>query len=163
MAAPTPYAEYVGDRDPVAVLDESATRYRAIRARISDAQWPTALAPGKWSLRQLIVHVTQWEMIFGIRVRLALGVPNYVIQPLDQDPLMHEADVVDPITAFNCFDALRAMNLALAGALTPEQRRTPVTHPERGQIDVNDLLTTLAGHGVHHLQQLEKALTPTAP
>ncbi|HEX5215738.1 MAG TPA: DinB family protein [Vicinamibacterales bacterium] len=162
MAAPTPYAQYVGDRDPVAVLDESANRYRAVRARIADAQWQTPLAPGKWTLRQLIVHVTQWEMIFGVRVRLGVGIPNYVVQPLDQDPLMHEADAVDPVTAFNCFDALRAMNLELAGSLTPEQRRAPVTHPERGQIDVNDLLTTLAGHSVHHLQQLEKAVS-TAP
>ena len=155
---PTPYAQYVGDRDPVAVLEESAGRYRAVRARIAGEQWQTPLAPGKWTLRQLIVHVTQWEMIFGVRVRLGVGVPNYVVQPLDQDPLMHEADIVDPATAFNCFEALRAMNLALAASLTPDQRRTPVTHPERGQIDVNDLLTTLAGHGVHHLLQLEGAV-----
>ena len=158
MAAPTPYAEYVGDRDPVAVLEASTARFHAVRTRISGAQWATPLAPGKWTLRQLVVHVTQWEMIFGVRVRLGLGVPNYVVQPLDQDPLMHEADVVDPATAFTCFEALRAMNLELARALTPAQRRTPVTHPERGQIDVNDLLTTLAGHGVHHLLQLEKAV-----
>ena len=159
MAAPTPYAQYVGDRDPVAVLEESANRYRAVRSKISDAQWQMPLAPGKWTLRQLIVHITQWEMIFGVRVRLGVGIPNYVVQPLDQDPLMHEADVVDAGTAFNCFEALRAMNLKLAGSLTPEQRRAPVTHPERGQIDVNDLLTTLAGHSVHHLQQLERAVT----
>lgn len=159
MAAPTPYAQYVGDRDPVDVLQESAQRYRAVRATIADSQWGTPLAPGKWTLRQLIVHVTQWEMIFGVRVRLGLGVTNYIVQPLDQDPLMHEADVVDAATAFACFEALRAMNLKLAAALTPAQRRLPVTHPERGQIDVNDLLTTLAGHGVHHLNQLEKALS----
>ena len=158
MTAPTPYAQYVGDRDPVAVLEESAARYRAVRSRIQDTQWAMPWAPGKWTLRQLIVHVTQWEMIFGVRVRLGVGVPNYVVQPLDQDPLMHEADVVAAATAFNCFEALRAMNLDLARGLTPEQRRTPVTHPERGQIDVNDLLTTLAGHGVHHLQQLEQAV-----
>jgi len=98
-------------------------------------------------------------MIFGVRVRLGVGIPNYVVQPLDQDPLMHEADAVDPVTAFNCFEALRAMNLKLAASLRPEQRRAPVTHPERGQIDVNDLLTTLAGHSVHHLLQLEKAVS----
>ena len=158
MAAPTPYAQYVGDRDPVAVLEESFERYRAVRAKIADAQWSQPWAPGKWTLQQLIVHVMQWEMIFGVRVRLGVGVPNYVVQPLEQDPLMHEADALDAQTAFDAFAALRAANIKLLRSLSAAQRALPVTHPERGQIDVTDLMTTLAGHGVHHLQQIETAV-----
>jgi hypothetical protein len=32
----------------------------------------------------------------------------------------------------------------------------PVQHATRGTIDVNDLLTTLAGHAIHHLKQLQQ-------
>jgi hypothetical protein len=62
---------------------------------------------------------------------------------------------VDGPTAFAAFEGVRRMNLALAASLSPAQRATIVMHPERGEIDVNDLLVTLAGHGVHHLKQLE--------
>lgn len=69
-----------------------------------------------------------------------------------------EADAVDGPTALAAFIAVRRMNLAFAASLTSAQRQTPMTHPERGRIDVNDILTTLAGHGVHHLQQIVAVL-----
>jgi len=58
-------------------------------------------------------------------------------------------------TAFAAFDGMRRANIAFASALSPEQRRKKVRHPERGEIDVEDVLVTLAGHGVHHLKQLK--------
>src|SRR6185295_4681994 len=113
-------------------------------------------APGKWSTHQVMLHVTQWEIFFGVRVRCALSLPNYVIQPMDQDPFMDvESSSVNGPTAWNAFRALRTMHIALAGSLTPEQRRTAAHHATRGTIDVNDLLTTLAGHAIHHLKQLQ--------
>ena len=60
----------------------------------------------------------------------------------------------DP-TAFAAFDGIRRANIVFAAALSPEQRAKKVTHPERGVIDVEDLLVTLAGHGVHHLKQFK--------
>jgi hypothetical protein len=100
--------------------------------------------------------VTQWEMILGVRLRCGLAVPDYAVQPVDQDDLMRaEGLAVDGPTALGAFQAVRRMNIALASALSPEQRRTPIRHPERGQIDVEDVLVTLAGHGVHHLKQLQ--------
>ncbi len=50
--------------------------------------------------------------------------------------------------------AVRRMNLAFAASLSSSQRKRTMRHPERGTIDVDDILTTLAGHGVHHLQQV---------
>jgi hypothetical protein len=156
----TPYGQYTGDRDPVAVLQESFDEYRALGSRFSVERWETPIAPGKWTARQVMVHVVQWEMIFGLRLRFALASPTYVIQPFDQDELMSEAAAVDGPTALAAFEAVRRMTLAFARSLTPEQRRQKAVHAERGDIDVEDILVTLAGHGVHHLRQLQ-ALTPS--
>ena len=74
---------------------------------------------------------------------------------MDPDDLLNiEVAGVDAKTASAAFEALRQMNIGLVGALSPAQRATKVTHPQRGVIDVEDMLITLAGHGAHHLNQL---------
>jgi len=156
MATPTPYAEHVAGHDSLTVLRSSLDRYRAVFARLSPEAWQTPWAPGKWTRHQVLVHVTQWELIFSTRVRMALAIPNYTVQTMEQDPLLEiEAPVVDVATATAAFDAVRAMNIALVGGLSHEQRAHTIDHPERGRIDIEDLIVTLAGHAVHHLSQIE--------
>ena len=124
--------------------------------KFNATQWSMPWQPGKWTAQQIMVHVMQWEMIFGVRLRLAVGVPDYSVQPADQDQLMGTEDrAIDGPTAFAAFDAVRRANLLFAEALSAAQRAKRIRHPERGTIDVEDVLVTLAGHGVHHLKQLK--------
>ena len=143
------------------VLRDSFQEFQALVPRFSAGDWHRTRGAGKWSAHEIMVHIAQWEMIFGVRVRCGVGLPNYVVVPMDQDPLMGEAAVVDGLMAYTAFCGMRAMNVNLAASLTPDQRKTVVQHPERGPIDVNDLLVTLAGHAVHHLNQLRELLPPT--
>jgi hypothetical protein len=152
----TPYEAHVGNRNPVDVLRESYEEYRSLMPKFTSTQWSLPWQPGKWTAQQIMVHVMQWEMIFGVRLRLAVGSTNYVVQPADQDGLMGTEDrVVDGPTAYAAFEGMRRANIAFAAALSAEQRMKKATHPERGEIDVEDLLITLTGHGVHHLKQLK--------
>ena len=151
----TPYADYVKGQDPLDVLRSTLDGYRQVFARNTADNWAAPWAPGKWTAHQIIVHVTQWELIFSTRLRLALAAPGYVVQPAEQDQLLNiEAPAVDTATASATFEAVRQMNIGLIAALTPAQRATSITHAERGVIDIEDLLVTLAGHGAHHLNQL---------
>lgn len=153
----TPYAGYVEGREPLEILKDSHQKYRDVFARTSPAQWHAPWAPGKWTRHQVLVHVVQWELIFSTRVRMALAIPDYVVQPMDQDPLLEfEAPVVDVATAAAAFEAVRAMNIALVGGLPADVRARKITHPERGTIDIDDLIVTMTGHPVHHLAQIQK-------
>lgn len=153
---PTPYADQLAGRNPVDVLRESHAEYRALMPKFNATQWSMPWQPGKWTAQQIMVHVMQWEMVFGVRLRLAVGVPDYSVQPADQDQLMGTEDrAIDGPTAFATFDAIRRANLLFAEALSAAQRTKQIRHPERGTIDVEDVLVTLAGHGVHHLKQLK--------
>jgi uncharacterized damage-inducible protein DinB len=152
----TPYAEYVQGHEPLAILTKSHDRYRALFAQLTPAQWQSPWAAGKWTRHQVLVHVVQWELIFITRVRMALALPGYTVQPMEQDQLLEiEAPLVDVATASAAFDAVRTMNVALIGGLTEADRARAIAHPERGRIDINDLIVTLAGHPVHHLKQIE--------
>lgn len=153
---PTPYAQYVEGHDALDVLTGTLDRYRRCFARTTPEAWASPWAAGKWTRHQVLVHVTQWELIFSTRVRMALAIPGYVVQPMDQDPLLDiEAPHVDVSTAQTAFVAMRIMNIALVAGLTREQRAKAVTHPERGPIDVEDLIITLAGHAAHHVVHIE--------
>jgi hypothetical protein len=152
---PTPYSSYVESHDPVEMLRVSLDDYRHLASRLTADLWARPIAPGKWTVRQVVVHVAQWEMIWAVRLRSALGVDSYVIQPIEQDDLMFEAEAVDGPTALATFDAVRRMNLALAASLTPVTRGRAVRHAELGTIRIEDMLVTTAGHGIHHLRQLQ--------
>jgi hypothetical protein len=86
---------------------------------------------------------------------MALTADDYSVQPMDQDRWMAVEPPTEASTALAAYESLRAMNLALFRRLTPEQRATPLNHPERGRIDVWEVAASLAGHELHHLAQIE--------
>src|SRR6266542_4136098 len=88
MRPVTPYSKYLGDRDPLAVLSETAERIGKLTAGWSEEDFERASAPGKWTARQLMAHLAHLEIAFGNRTRMALSTPGYVVQPFDQDRWM---------------------------------------------------------------------------
>lgn len=159
---PVPYAQHVGDRNPVELLTTTLEEYRDAAALLADASWNQPWAPGKWTMRQVMVHVAQWETIFGHRITCALGTPGFRIQPADQDAILKHTAAVDGATAFAAFDGARRMNIGVIGTLSADDRSTEVIHPEYGALTVNDLIVQMAGHGIHHLKQIREALGPKA-
>ncbi len=155
---PTPYAHHVGDRDPVELLTSTLGEYRAAAARLTDASWKQPWEPGKWTLRQIMIHVAQWEMVFGYRLACGVSTPGFEIQPADQDALMVRTDGIDGPTAFAAFDGARRMNIGLIRPLSSADRALTVKHPEHGTITIDDLIVQMAGHGMHHLKQIQSAL-----
>jgi hypothetical protein len=69
---------------------------------------------------------------------------------------------VDGATAVAAFDGSRRLNIGVIQSLSAVERTTSVTHPEYGALSVNDLITQMAGHGIHHLKQIREALGPKA-
>ena len=157
---PVPYAHHVGDQNPVELLTTTLEEYRDAAALLADASWNQPWAPGKWTMRQVMVHVAQWEMIFGYRVTCAVAAPGFTIQLADQDALLLHTAGVDGATAFAAFDGSRRMNIGIVQALTDAERTIEALHPEYGVLSVNDLIVQMAGHGIHHLKQIREALGP---
>ena len=119
-------------------------------------------ATGKWDARQLLVHLAHTELAFGVRARMALTTSEYVVQPFDQDQWMAREPVVEAGVALAAYESLRVMNLALFRSLSPEERQRTFMHPERGQLEIQEIPALLAGHELHHLPQLE-AIAAGAP
>lgn len=150
-----PYAASLGTREPLEAMSETPSRIRQIVSALGPAGLARSYAPGKWTARQLIVHLAQTELAFGVRARMALTTDDYVVQPFDQDRWLASEPPVEPEAALAAYEGMRALNLAFFRSLSSADLGRAFRHPERGPLVVRDLMLLLAGHELHHLKHLE--------
>ncbi len=150
-----PYAASLGTRDPLEAMTDTPSRIRRIASTLGSTGLERSYAPGKWTARQLLVHLAQTELAFGVRARMALTADDYVVQPFDQDRWLVVEPAVQAMAALAAYEAMRGLNLGLFRSLSPADLRRTFLHPERGQLDVRDIAVMLAGHELHHLKQME--------
>ena len=174
MPPTTPYAVVLGDLEPGAAMLASTDRFRTVAGAWTPAEFERSLAPGKWTARQILIHLAQTELALGNRARMALATSNYAAQAFDQDRWMAiesgrsglsadlsaearsaKADGLSGADALHALLALVTMNRVLFAALSPADLATPFSHPEYGALTVDWIVHQLAGHQIHHLTQLE--------
>jgi DinB family protein len=157
MAPQTPYSEDLGNLEPIASMRESMARLRALAGAWSSRDFERSYAPGKWSARQILMHLAHAELAFGNRARMALAAPghDYVAQPFDQDAWMTRESALGGREALAALVALGTMNAALYASLSPADRIVAFSHPEYGALTIDWLIHQAAGHLLHHLNQLE--------
>jgi hypothetical protein len=175
MPPQTPYTSDLDNREVIGAMRDTVARTRATVGAWRPDEFERALAPGKWTVRQILTHLAQSEIALGYRARMALTVPGYTAQPFDQDKWMAiEAAAAGPASgtgeagksgalsghdALDAFVATAAMNIALFGSLSDADRATTLTHPEYGSLTVDWIIHQIAGHQIHHLKQLEAIAT----
>src|SRR4030095_12516192 len=145
MPVPNPYAEDLGNRAPLDALGDTEERIRQLVASWSDDTFNKSYAPGKWSARQILVHLAQTELALTTRARFALSQPDYTAQPFSQDDWMCIDGGADARTALAAYTSLRSLNLAMWRSLTPEQIARGFTHPEYGDLTVGWIMAQRAG------------------
>jgi uncharacterized damage-inducible protein DinB len=151
----TPYSAALASRDPLEAIRDTIARVHALANNWSADRFERSYAAGKWSARQILIHLAQCELMFGTRTRLALATPNYAAQNMDQDAWMvHDARLTGP-DALEAFVAVGRMNAALFDSLSPADRSVELSHPDYGTLTVDWIIHHTAGHQIHHLRQLE--------
>lgn len=150
-----PYAKYVEGVDVLRSLDETPRRIDGLVRSWPREKDERSHAPGKWSARQLLMHLVHIELVFGVRLRYALAQPGYVVQTFEQDDWMRNEMALPALDSLDAYLSLRRMNVALCRSLTAEQIAKTFTHPEFGPITVNWLMAWCAGHERHHAPQFE--------
>jgi hypothetical protein len=156
MPPTTPYSPDLGDREPIAAIQETTDRIRAITGGWTPAQFERTYAPGKWSARLILIHLGQTELALGTRARMALSTPNYVAQSFNQDEWIARESATSGADAVEAFAAISRMNAALFGSISPADRQIALSHPEYGSLTVDWIIHQMAGHQIHHLAQLEQ-------
>jgi hypothetical protein len=151
------YVERVYSDDVMQVLAEQIGRTVALLLEFGEERSLFAHAPGKWTLKQMIGHMSDTERIFSCRVlRIARGdatpLPGFEQDEYVPNAGSNERKLEDLVRELV---AVRESTLALVRSLPPEawERRGTVSG---FPVTVRGLVFTLAGHELHHFRILEE-------
>ncbi len=151
-----PYAPFVDGQDPESLVKQFPDKLTAVISKLGIPGMGLSLAPGKWTVGQILCHLADCEIAFSFRWRQALAEDDHVVQPFDQDHWATHYASLPADAALQTFLALRKWNTLLLAELSAADWEREVTHPERGQQTFRTLVETMAGHDLNHLKQLEE-------
>jgi len=156
-----PYVHEVPDGDLLATLVAQRDSTAAVLAGISDKSAGYRYADGKWSIREVVGHVSDAERVFSYRaLRIARG-DTIDLPGFDENTWMpmagFEARSMADVAAE--FRAVREATLALFNSFSAEawlRIGSASGHP----VSARALAWILAGHERHHLSILAERYFP---
>lgn len=149
---------HIGGNDPVKMMAGAPARLARLLKGVTAALARKHPEPRKWSIGEIVAHISDTELVGGYRIRAILGAPGSPIIGFDQDiwaTALHY-DKRDLGKSYEQYRALREANIALLKTLTPEQWKQEGIHNERGAESIETIVRMFAGHDVNHMQQIER-------
>ena len=154
-----PYAKFLAKREPLAVIATTPARISAIIRGLSPRQVAQRPAPGKWSIREIISHLAETEMVMCCRARWITFEDNPTLVPFDQEKWAKAwPREPEPFSeTFERFRLLRRSQVRLFRSASKQDFKRKGFHPERGVVTLRVQLETVAGHDLNHLGQIRRA------
>ena len=151
---------YLEGQEPVKVQAATAGRLERLVRGATRQRLARRPAPGKWSVNEIVAHLSETEIVVGYRMRMIAGAPGTPIQAFDQDAWAAAGNYAarDTKKSLALFRAVREANLEWLRRLRPEQWEHYGMHAERGQESIEMAVNMIAGHDLNHLRQVEALL-----
>lgn len=149
------YINLVPEGDILTTLLRQNEATMALLRGLSESQGGFRYAPGKWSIKELVAHVSDAERIFADRaLRFARAdetpLPGFEENDYVRNGSFDRFQLVDIVTGF---ENVRRSTVSLFRLMTKEAttRRGKANNAE---ISVRALAWVIAGHEIHHLNVL---------
>jgi len=122
----------------------------------SESVQQKSYAPGKWTMRELLAHLSDTETVYLDRLRRLAAERKPVLQAFDQDlwaaALLYKTR--DLHLAKDQYKAARRGIMELARELDAALDTKTGQHTEAGAKTFAQVLQTVVSHNAHHLEQL---------
>ena len=114
-------------------------------------------APGKWSIRQLVAHLADSELVCAHRMRQIVAEEQPTLIAFDQEAWTRNLDYArrKPKQSLESFRRLRGENYELLKELPEAAYARTGNHSERGPITLRFQLELLAEHAESHARQMQ--------
>lgn len=140
----------------IAEIAETPARMRKAIAGLTDSQLETPYREGGWAVRQVVHHVPDSHLNSYTRFKLALTEEHPTIRPYDEAKWAELSDSRDtPIeTSLTLLESLHDRWTRLLRAMSADDYRRTLHHPDSGVMSLDTMLTLYAWHGRHHVAHI---------
>ncbi|MFN0214529.1 MAG: DinB family protein [Saprospiraceae bacterium] len=116
-----------------------------------------AYEPGKWTIKQVLIHIIDAERVFGFRALWGIRGDRAPLPGFNQDFWMEEARVEERRIKdlLKEWKIVRDHTLSLAAQCTEEQSRFLIT-ASNWKVSVRALFFIIIGHHLHHMHVLRE-------
>jgi hypothetical protein len=120
-----------------------------------------APAPGKWTIRQIVAHLADAELVYAQRLRAVIAEETPPLTAFDQDLWAQNLDYArrKPAQSLESLRRIRAENHELLKGLPEAAFDRTGVHSERGPMKLRDLLLHMSEHVESHARHLQTIRT----
>lgn len=146
------------------LLKKTLRDTQQLLAGLSAEQGNYAYAPGKWTIKQMLIHLIDTERVFGYRILSFMRADRIALPGFNQDVWMEQADVAGRTIKdlLKEWKAVRDNTLFLLAQCTEEQSKF-VGVASNWKVSVRAYFFIIIGHHLHHLQILRERYLNTQP
>lgn len=158
----TGYVDLVPDGDLIAALGHQERETVLLLKPVDDTSaGMVAYEPGKWSVKQIVGHISDAERIFATRILRIARADRTPLPGFEQDDYVASAcsnqrALADLIAEY---ESVRGATLTLLRSLTPEAWLR-IGRANNCDQSVRGIAYTLAGHELHHVKILRERYLP---
>ena len=128
---------------------------------LGDDELSRSYGTGKWSIRYLLHHLADSEVVLYDRIARIISEPRQVLWVFDQDAWAKGLDYsrVPLDVSRRVYEPVRNAIIYYAGLYYEEKGHLEFVHSVTGVRTLKDELDKVASHNQHHLDQIRAALS----
>jgi len=158
------YVSLVLGDDVLGALETQRVQTAHLLTARSEREGNFRYAPGKWSVKEVVGHLSDTERIWAYRALRIARADATPLSGFEQDDYVRSGGFAERTLADLAeeFAAVRVANVAMFRALTPEAW-TRRGSANKSEVTVRALAYIIAGHELHHRRVLEEKYFPAIP
>ena len=139
------------------LLKKSFKEAQQMLSSLPESQGGHAYEPGKWSIKQVLIHIIDAERVFAFRALWGIRGDRAHLPGFNQDFWMEQARVDERSIKdlMKEWKAVRDNTLMLATQCTEEQSKSLIT-ASNWKVSVRALFFIIIGHQLHHMTVLRE-------
>lgn len=151
------YIDLVEDKEILEVLEQNNTEFKELFDFLTENQGNYCYAEGKWSIKELLVHLTDAERIFCYRALSFSRNHKGDLPGFDHDEFAQNSDANNRSLCdiAKDFESVRKSTLNLFKSFTPKMLERGGT-ASKNPLTVATIGYLIVGHAKHHLKVLEE-------
>lgn len=126
-------------------------------AGMTDSQLDARPQEGRWTTREVVCHIADFEPVYADRMKRAIAEDNPTVFGGDPDrflaKLAYGARAIDEELCL--IDCVRKQMARILRTLAPDDFQRTVTHSVDGPLTLETLLKRITGHIPHHAAFIE--------